>query len=458
MSQFFDSLTRFREAVAQRVDRSFPTEDSSLPKSELESPVRWGRRALWIGIVLFLAWAALAPLSQGVPAHGFIKVEGNRKTIQHLRGGVVEEILVREGDAVETNQPLIRLNEVQVQAQQGVVDSQLVSLLAVEARLKAERAEKNKIVQPEFLTSRQTDPRVMEAISVQRQLFQTRRSGLEGEVAILNESISGLEEQIRGIQAQEQSKAEQLKLFKEELASLKPMYEQGFVPRNRMFELERAIAYLVGQRSEDLSNIGRIKAQIAELRLKALNVRTLARKEVETQLTDVQRQIADLKERRAATQDDLERIVLRSPVAGTVVDLSVHTVGGVISPGQKLMDIVPSDSALIVEVQIPPHLIDNVRTGQEADIHFIALEQTIVPTVPGKLVYVSADRVTDPRTDFSYFVGRVQASEEGMKRLANHTLQPGMPADAVIKTGERTLLGYLVKPFLARLRFAFTER
>lgn len=459
MSKFLDSIIRIREAIAQRIDRSFPTDGCSLPKSELDSPVRWGQRALMIGTGLFLTWAALAPLSQGVPAHGFIKVEGNRKTIQHLRGGVVEEILVREGDAVEANQPLIRLNEVQVQAQQGMVDSQLISLLAIEARLKTERAEKNKIVLPEFLTSRQaSDPRVAEAIAVQQQLFQTRRSSLEGEVAVLNESVSGLEEQIRGIQAQEQSKAEQLKLYKEELASLKPMFEQGFVPRNRMFELERAIAYLTGQRSEDLSNIGRIKAQIAELRLKTLNVRTLTRKEVETQLTDIQRQIADLKERRAATQDDLERIVLRSPVTGTVVDLSVHTVGGVIAPGQKLMDIVPSDSALVVEVQIPPHLIDNIHTGQEADIHFVALEQTVVPTVLGKLIYVSADRVTDPRTDISYFVGRVQASEEGMKQLANHSLHPGMPADAVIKTGERTLLGYLVKPFLARLRFAFTER
>lgn len=458
MRNLFAAIQRLRERIEASVASAFPVDINSTPSVDLAEPVRWGRRALWIGALAVVVWVAFAPLSEGVPVHGVIKVEGNRKTIQHLRGGIVEEILVQEGDIVQMNQPLIRLNETQVQAQQGMVESQLVSLMATEARLKAERDGALKIAFPDFFADKKSDPRVIDAISLQQQLFQTRRTSLEGEIAIAVESIAGLEQQIEGLLAQQQSKAEQLKLFKEELADLKPMYEQGFVPRNRMFELERAVAYLSGQYSEGLANIGRARSQIAELRLKMLSARNATRKEVETQLTEVQSKVADFTERRVATLDDLARVVLRAPLAGTVVDLSVHTLGGVIGSGQKLMDIVPAEGSLVVEVQIPPHLIDNVHSGQDADVHFLAMEQTIVPSIPGKLMYISADRITDPRNDNSYFVGRVQLTPEGMKKLGKHTMQAGMPADVVIKTGERTFLGYLLKPLLNRMQFAFTER
>ncbi|MDD5249489.1 MAG: HlyD family type I secretion periplasmic adaptor subunit [Rhodocyclaceae bacterium] len=456
---FNDWLRKARERVEHRIDATFPADTAAaLSAPDGDEPARWGFRALWIGAAALLVWAAVAPLGQGVPAHGFVKVEGSRKTIQHPRGGIVEDILVREGDSVQANQPLVRLNETQAQALLGSVDSQLVSQLAVEARMNAERNENATVIFPAFLMERKDLPQAQEAMQVQNQLFQARRAALRGEIAIAEENIAGLEEQIRGLQAQEQSKAEQLKLFQEELASLKPMYEQGFVPRNHMFELERSVAYLTGQRSEDLANIGRARSQIGEMRLKVIQARAVYHKEVETQLTEVQRQVADLKEKRIATQDDLDRIVLRAPVAGTIVDLGVHTVGGVVAAGQKLMDVVPAGDDLTVEVQIPPHLIDSIRVGQPADIHFLALDQTIVPTVPGKLDYFSADRLNDPKTDQPYFIGRVSVTAAGVAALGKHRLQPGMPADVVIKTNERTLLGYLLKPFLTRMQFAFTER
>lgn len=458
MRNFFALIQRLRERIEQNVAHAFPVESDSISSAKLAEPVRWGRQALWVGGLAVVVWVAFAPLSEGVPVHGVIKVEGNRKTIQHLRGGIVEEILVQEGDIVQANQPLIRLNETQVQAQQGMVESQLISLLAAEARLKAERAGAATISFPDFFADKKLDPRVIEATFVQKQLFQARRTSLDGEIAIALESIAGLEQQIDGLSAQQQSKAEQLRLFKEELADLKPMYEQGFVPRNRMFELERAVAYLSGQYSEGIANMSRARSQIAELRLKILSARNSMRQEVETQLTEVQSKVADFKERRVATLDDLARVILRAPLAGNVVDLSVHTVGGVIGPGQKLMDIVPVEGTLVIEVQIPPHLIDNVHSGQDANVHFLAMEQTVVPAIPGKLVYISADRITDPRNDNAYFVGRVQLTPEGLKKLGNHTMQAGMPADVVIKTGERTVLGYLLKPLLARMQFAFTER
>lgn len=421
-------------------------------------PVRWGLRMLFLFMGAALVWAMFAPLSQGVPAHGFIKVEGNRKSIQHLKGGIVDEILVQEGDKVVADQPLIKLNDTQLKAQQGIVESQLVISEAMEARLSAERDNRDQVTFSEFLQMRKGQVQAREVMQVQEQLFRTRRAGVKGEDAIGREAITGLEEQIRGLTAQDASKAEQLASFKEELRLLRPLHEEGYVPRNRLFELERSVAYLAGQRSDDLANIGRAKSQIAETRLKILQSRQLYQKEVETQLAEAQSKVSDMRERLVATQDDLDRVVLRAPNAGVVVDLTVHTIGGVVAPGQKLMDLVPEGDGLVIEAQIPTHLIDHVHAGMDADVHFTALDQTLVPTIPGKLMYVSADRMTDPRTDAPYYIGRVTVTPGGMKMLGQQILQPGMPADVVIKMSEHSLMGYLLKPLFNRLRFAFTER
>ena len=397
-------------------------------EANLEQPARWGRRALWLGAIGALAWAAFAPLGQGVPAHGFVSVEGSRKTIQHPRGGVVEAILVREGDHVEADQPLVRLNEAQAQAQQGSIESQLVNLLAVEARLQAERGGLTRVAFPDFLLKRQSNPEAKEAMAVQQQLFNTRRAAADGEVGILRETLNGLERQVEGLQAREASNNQQYKLYADEFAAIKPMYDQGFVPRQRMFELERALAYVEGQRGEDRANMGRARSAVSETRLKMAQVREFYRKEVETQLTDVQRQVGDLKERRVATLDELERVVLRAPEAGTIVELSIHTVGGVAAPGQKLMDLVPKGSRLMVEVMIPPHLIDSVRLGQSADLHFPAFDQTLVPTVEGKLVYVAPigrpTRAPTCRTSSVVWTSRRPASSNSANRCCARACQP----------------------------------
>ncbi len=447
-----------RARLESRISDAVQIRRDNPPAPDTKGAVRWGRRVLWLGLAFALGWAALAPLGQGVPTHGFVKVQGNRKTIQHQRGGVVEEILVKEGDRVTARQLLVRLNPAQAQAQQGSIESQLRGLLAEQARLDAERVGASAVTFPKFLLERLADPEVKPAMELQRQLFATRRNAVEREIAINLESIAGLQQYTGGLQGQVKARAEQARIFAEELEALRPMYDQGFVPRNRMFELERSLAMLGGQRSEDLANLERAAKQIAELRLKSLQVRELSRRESETRLAEVQRQVADLKERRVGTLDELERVELRAPEAGVIVDMSIHTVGGVVAPGQKLMDLVPQGGELEVEVMIPPHLIDNVLVGQEAEIHFTALDLTVVPSVRGRLVYVSADRQVDPKTEQPFFVGRVKITPEGLKKLEKHSLLPGMPADVVIKTGERTLLGYLLKPLMARFNFAFTER
>jgi protease secretion system membrane fusion protein len=427
--------------------------------ADVSEPIRWGRWVLLVAGLLLLLWGALAPLAEGIPVSGFLKVEGNSKSIQHIKGGIVEDIAVKEGDVVKAGQTLMRLNDVQLKAQLGMIEAQLVSVLAVNGRLQAERDSRADVSYPAFLTTRQQDD-AAQAMRLQNQLFASRRGAMAIEEAGTLDAIKGLEQQIGGIQAQEQAKAEQLRLFKEEYDSLKPMYEQGFVPRNRMFELERAMAMLSGQRSEDIANIGRARSQIAEARQRILLTRENYRKEVETLLTDANKQVGDLTQRQLATLDDLGRVVINSPVAGTVAGLTVFTLGGVIGPGQRIMDIVPGNLPLVIEVMIPTHLIDNVHVGLSADVHFVALDRMLVPVIEGQLVYVSADRQQmDPaRPDLSHFVGRISVNQQEMAKLGKHALQAGMPAEVVIKTGERTLLGYLIRPLLSRLPFAFKER
>jgi HlyD family type I secretion membrane fusion protein len=281
---------------------------------------------------------------------------------------------------------------------------------------------------------------------------------LINEEAILRETITGLEKQIEGSVALEKSRSIQLKLFTDELKAMQPLYEQGYVPRTRMFELERAISSLEGQRSGDLAVIGRAQSQIGEIRLKILQSKEIYQKEVETQFTEVQRQVSDLKERYTATRDELDRVIVRSPATGVVFGLTVNTVGGVITAGQKLMDISPASNSLLIEAQIPTHLIDNVKTDLDADISFPALDRFDISHIQGKLVYISADRFTDPKTDEPYYLGRVMVTPEGMQELKGHALQPGMPANVVIITGQRTMFGYLIRPIVSRLHFAFTER
>lgn len=419
---------------------------------------RWVRRAVWFALSLAVVWAFFAPLDQGVPTPGFVTVEGHRKTIQHPRGGVIDEILVKEGDQVVAGQPLIRLNEATAQSQQGSIESQLIGLTALKARLQAERAGQTAMDTPAFLQERVNLPQVQQTLEVQRQLFITRRQALDGEISILAEQLNGLARQLDGLAAREAAQTQQINMYASELAALKPVFEQGFIPRQRMFELERALAYMEGQRGEDQATAARIRSQVSEVKLKINTARENFQKEVETQLSDVQRQVNDLTERRVATQDELERVVIRAPEAGTVVDLTVNTIGGVAAPGQKLMDIVPQGSRLIVEVRIATHLIDSVHVDQFADVRFSALDQTIVPRAQGRLVYVGADRQTDPKTEEPFFLGRVEITALGVRQLRGQVLRPGMPADVLIKTGEHSLVAYLLKPVLVRYHAGMTER
>jgi len=430
--------------------------DAAPLKSNPASIIRIGALIILLGFVGFLIWAALAPLDAGVTASGTVVVESKRKTIQHLTGGIVEEILVRDGDHVKKGDVLIRLNRTQIEAQLLITRNQLISIKAIEARLLAERTGGTPDFSHPILADR-SNPVVMEAIETQTALFKTRRKALEDEQSILDANIKGLRQQIDGLQALERGKAEQIRLLREELDSLRPLLEKGYVPRNRVFELERTVAEISAQRSADIANIGRAQSSLNEVQLKKLQSEQEFRKDVETELTNVQKEGATLSERLTALEDELSRVEIRAPADGIVVGLKVHTIGGVIRAGEPILDLVPENDALIIETRIQPHLIEKVAPGLEALVRFVALD-TMNPVVKGEVLSVSADILTDQQTGMPYYSARVVIPSSELLRLKYDRITPGMPVDVVIKTGERSLLEYLLKPLMHHMFMAFKER
>lgn len=433
------------------------TDQNSTPlKANPASPIRIGVLVILLGFVGFFTWAALAPLDAGVTAAGTVVVESKRKTIQHLSGGIVEDILVRDGDHVKKGDVLIRLNRTQIEAQLLITRNQLISMKAIEARLLAERTGGN-LAFDQALFKDRSNPIIAEAIATQTALFETRKKSLASELSILDSNIKGLQQQIDGLQALEQGKAEQMRLLKEELDSLRALFEKGYVPRNRIFELERAIAELAAQRSEDIANIGRAKSALNEVRLKKLQSEQEFRKDVETQLTNVQKETATLAERLSALEDELSRVEIRAPADGIIVGLKVHTIGGVIRAGEPILDLVPENDTLIIEARIQPHLIEKVAPGLVALVRFVALD-SMNPVVEGKVMDVSADILNDQQTGLPYYSARVMIPPSELMRLKYDRINPGMPVDVVIKTGERSLLEYLLKPLMNHVFLAFRER
>lgn len=422
--------------------------------------IRFGLTILVVGFGGFLLWASLAPLDEGVPTPGVVAVESKRKTVQHLTGGIVEKILAKEGQAVKEGDVLVKLNDTKIHAERGIARNEYLTNLAVQARLAAERDGARKLAFPtELMQEAGERSAITQVMALQVKLFETRRGALEGEIGILNENISSLHEQINGFNALQQAKETQLKLLEQEADGMRSLVKEGYVPRNKLFEVERNIASLQGSRSEDLANLARAKSSIAELKLRILQRTQEFRKDVESQLTDVQKNVASLRDRLNALEEELRRSDIRSPVEGVVVGLAIHTEGGVIAPGAKIMDIVPKGDTLVVETQIPTHLIDKVKRGLPADVHFTALSRTATPVVVGKLDTISADRLEDPTGRVPpYYSARVVVSPDEMTKLGDQEVRPGMPVDVVIKTGERTFLNYLMKPLVDRVHLSFTEK
>ena len=421
------------------------------------STARIGLWALGLGFGGFLLWASLAPLDEGVPAQGMISIDTKRKSVQHLSGGLVKEVLVGEGSIVTEGQVLVRLGEAVARANFESIRQRYLGLRAMEGRLLTEQRGGASIVfHPDVLASSK-DPQIRQVVMTQEQLMASRRASLRADLQSNEESIQGQLGLIQSYESMLQNRKNQQALLGEELTNTRSLVKEGYAPRNRQLELERMAADISSGIAELQGNIIRATRAVAELRQRAIVRQQEYRKEVDSQLADVAREVHGDAERFTAAKEDLARTEIKSPAAGQVVGLAIQTVGSVISQGQKLMDIVPEDQTLLVEVRVAPHLIDRVKADLPVDVRFSSFAQTPQLVVDGKVVSVSGDLLTDPQNGITYYLARVGVTANGYTQLGKRQLQPGMPVEVIFLTGERSMLTYLLSPLTKRIAASMKE-
>lgn len=422
---------------------------------------RKGAAILLLGLLGFGLWAAFAPLDEGVPTEGVISVESNHKVVQHLTGGIVSALQVHEGQEVQAGDVLFKLDAQASKARYEEVWQRYAGLRAQEDRLRAEQSHRAAIDFHPDLTRAQQDPLIQQQMRNQSQLLFARTSALAADIAGKKESIAGYQALIEGYRGVLSSHESQLALLEQQLQGVRALTAEGYAPRNQQNDLEQRVAALYGERANTQANITRAQRAILELQQQITQRNQSEQKEIDADMAQVKLQVEADAQKVLALRQELGRTEIRSPAAGQVVGLQVHTVGAVIQPGQKLMDIVPSGEALIVDAQIPPHLIDKMHVGQAADIRFSTFANSPQLLAEGQLKSLSKDLLSKPAATVegsqSYYLARVILTKKGMQALQGRQLQPGMPVQVVIKTGERTLWNYLMHPLSKRLAASMKE-
>ena len=453
------NLNQSTKPVVQDAQVVSTTEDTGpRASSDTRAVARTGLLVLAVGFGGFLLWAGFAPLDEGVPTQGMVTLDTKRKTVQHLSGGIVKEVLVREGQHVKEGEPMLRLDSAVAKANFEAVRQRYLGYRAMQSRLFAEQAGRDVIDFHSDVKAAMNDPLIKQQVTTQQQLIQARRAALAADLQGIEESIQGLKEQLNSYQNTLVQRRSQLALLTEELTNTRGMVKEGYAPRNRQLELERMVAESNAAIS-DLTGISmRVSRQVAELTQRSIARKQEYRKEIESQLADVTREVQSDAEKYVAVTADLDRMEIKAPANGQVVGLTLQTVGAVLQPGQKLLDVVPENQTLLLEAHIPPHLIDKVKTGLSADIRFNSFAHSPQLVVEGKVMSVSGDLLSDPQQpQYAYYLARVQVTSAGMKTLGSRQMQPGMPAEIVIKTGERSLLTYLMHPLVKRMAASMKE-
>ncbi|MND61118.1 Type I secretion system membrane fusion protein PrsE [compost metagenome] len=436
-----------------------PADPRSVVDLDVGRPARWGVWLVLAGFGGFLLWSWLAPLDAGVVATGTVKVTNNRKAVQHLTGGTVEAILVREGDLVKKGQEVVRLDSLRAAAEEGAISAQYIVSKTVENRLEAERDGRDVVTyDPELLKRFKGDYRLEAAMDLQQRLLDTRRAGLAGEISILQENLAASAVQLKGLQQVYSARASQIGFLNQELQGTRVLSAEGYVPRNRLLELERSNADLAAGQAENLNNIARVRSQTTEIKLRILQRQHDYLKEVESQLTETAKENTTLADRLRALDYEVTHTVIRSPIDGMVQALSIATVGGIIQPGFKIMEIVPLNEPLQVDAMIPVQAIDKMVPGLPVDISFPAFNHAQTPNIPGRVMTISADRLMDEESKEPFYLAQVEVTPDGMSLLGSNHIRPGMPASVTIKTGERNMLSYLLKPMLERVDSSFKEQ
>jgi membrane fusion protein, epimerase transport system len=416
----------------------------------------------WLVILAFFGglggWSLTAPLNGAVVATGIVKVDGNRKSVQHLDGGIVKRLRVKEGDKVKVGDILIDLDDTQARAEYDVLSEQLIVLRATEERLRAEFAGNTALVVPADLKGRRDNQQVGSIWDNQIRQFESRRTALEGQRGIIKEKIAQLQYQIVGGEAQVKAYKAQFDSVQEEMKSITPLVERGLISRPRYLQLERSAAGLDGQSADAMANIAKARQAIAEQQQQMAQLDNDRMAEVTKDLRDVQAKLLEVIPRRMNARAVLTRMDIRSPYSGRVVGLNMFSVGGVIQRGEKIMDVVPEKDALVVETQVAVDDISEVRPEMRAEIHLTAYKQRITPIVHGTVLQISADRFTENRTGMPYYTALLKIDEVELAEMPNIQLYPGMPATVMIPTTARTAFEYVVGPLLMSFKHGFRQR
>lgn len=428
--------------------------------AKLRAPLRAAGLVILLFFGVFGGWAAFAPLAGGAHAPGVVSPEGARRTVQHLEGGIVKEIYVKDGDQVRLGQPLVLLAETRAQASFEILQHRRRTLLGALARMRAEQAGLSEIAFPPELEGE--EPAVIEIRAAQEEQFRSRRYNRRTRRDVLISRIAQLEQEISGYRALVQSHAAQAGLIAEELSTVKPLVDEGLAPVSRLLALQRAQAQSRGSESENRAAIARATQAIGEARVQMLNLDSELKSELAADLDKAQVELAQVEQELAASRDVLDRTQITAPVSGVVIAKRVTTIGGVVGPGEPLLEIVPSEDTLLIEARVSPIDIDVVRAGLKASVHLSAFTQRSLPQVSGAVRAVSADALRDEVTGQSYYLAEVEVPASEMERVrarlgADLELKPGMPAEVLIKTGERTLLAYLFEPLAQSMRRALRE-
>jgi membrane fusion protein, epimerase transport system len=434
------------------------TQQVPLPKERARGTMAAGFGVIAVFFFGMGGWAAYAPLNGAVVAPAVVKVEGNRKTIQHLDGGIVKKLLVKEGDRVAIGQSLIILDDAQARAAVDMLSQQSYTLQAQKARLLAERDGDKAIGFPDELISQRDDSAISNILQTETKQFEIRRTSLQGQVSVLKQRITQLQEQITGAEAQQTAVKESLAIIAAELKDQNFLLEKGLTQRARVLELERTASGLRGQLGDLISGIAKVRQAIGEMEMQIIQARNVWTTEVAKDLHEAEAKLADVTPRLQAARDVLDRTNMRSPYAGNVVDLSIFSVGGVIQRGDKVMDIVPSQNGLVTEANINVDDIHDVHPGMRAELHFTAYKQRVIPMIHGDVIDVSADRLTDKRTGMPYYTALVRADDQELAASKDVQLYPGMAVTVMIPTKERTALDYLIGPIAASFDQSFRQK
>ena len=416
-----------------------------------------------VGVVALLAggvggWASNTQLSGAAIAPGFVVVDSNVKKVQHLSGGIIGELYVKDGDRVKAGDVVVKLDDTVTRANLAIVKKGLDEFVGRKARLESERDGRDNIKFPDEMLARRADPEVAHVIESESKLFELRRSARRGQKAQFRERIEQLQEEIRGLAAQQGAKDQELGLIGRELVGVKDLWSKNLIQLTRLTALEREQARLQGERGQLMASGAQIKGKIAETELQIIQVDQDLSSDVAKEMREIEAKIGEFVERKVTAEDQLKRIEIRAPQDGTVFQLAVHTVGGVVAAGDTIMLIVPNADNLIVEAKINPQDIDQLQLGQKAMLRFSAFNQRTTPEIAGIVARISADTSTDQRSGQNYYVVRVAMPPQEIARLGEVRLVPGMPVEAFIQTGERTVLSYLVKPLHDQFMRAFKEK